>query len=134
MTPFGLAAKSTVREQEDGSIQSSVFSNALANGRSRIANIRIGIAGAGRMGQAIAQSVDNSDDLVLAGIWQRGASLDDVLRDADVLIDFSLPEANAEVLQAALAHQVPLVCGVSGLSDDQMAALRVRCPSATDRF
>jgi 4-hydroxy-tetrahydrodipicolinate reductase len=76
------------------------------------------------MGQAIAQSVDNSDDLALAGIWQRGESLDDVLRDADVLIDFSLPEANAEVLQAALAHQVPLVCGVSGLSDDQLAALQ----------
>jgi len=76
------------------------------------------------MGQAIAQSVDNSDELVLAGIWQRGESLEDVLRDADVLIDFSLPEANAEVLQAALAHQVPLVCGVSGLSDDQLAALQ----------
>ena len=76
------------------------------------------------MGRAIAQSVDDSDDLELAGIWQRGESLDDVLRNADVLIDFSLPEANTEVLQAALAQQVPLVCGVSGLSDDQMAALR----------
>ena len=44
----------------------------------RIANIRIGIAGAGRMGQAIA-ICRKSDDLVLAGIWQRGESLDDVL-------------------------------------------------------
>ena len=76
------------------------------------------------MGRAIAQSVDDSDDLELAGIWQRGESLDDVLRNADVLIDFSLPEASTEVLQAALAQQVPLVCGVSGLSDDQSAALQ----------
>ncbi|MGI9201582.1 MAG: 4-hydroxy-tetrahydrodipicolinate reductase [Woeseiaceae bacterium] len=89
-----------------------------------MANIRIGIAGAGRMGQAIAQSVESADDLELAGIWQRGGALDDVLSDADVLIDFSLPEANTEVLQAALDHHRPLVCGVSGLSDDQLAALR----------
>ena len=40
-----------------------------------------------------------------------------------MLIDFSLPEALDTVLAAALEHGVPLVCGVSGLSDAQLKAL-----------
>lgn len=89
----------------------------------KIAVIRIGIAGAGRMGQAIQQSVDLADDLAFAGMWTRGSSLDEILAAADVLIDFSLPDANAEVLAAVSKHQKPLICGVSGLDSAQVAAM-----------
>jgi 4-hydroxy-tetrahydrodipicolinate reductase len=76
------------------------------------------------MSQAIQQSIDTLDGLVLAGVWTRGSSLDDILAGSDVLIDFSLPAANAEVLAAVRRHQKPLVCGVSGLNEEQLAALR----------
>ena len=75
------------------------------------------------MSQAIQQSIDTLDGLVLAGVWTRGSSLDDILAGSDVLIDFSLPAANAEVLAAVRRHQKPLVCGVSGLNEEQLAAL-----------
>lgn len=75
------------------------------------------------MGQAIKQSVESADDLALSGIWTRGASLDEAFDGADVAIDFSLPEANAEVLRVVLAHKIPLVCGVSGLEAEQLAQL-----------
>jgi 4-hydroxy-tetrahydrodipicolinate reductase len=75
------------------------------------------------MGQAIADSVAVSDGLELAGIWKRGGDLDALAAACDVLIDFSLPEASSEVSGAALRHKVPLVCGVSGLAAEQMAAL-----------
>ena len=73
------------------------------------------------MGKAIQQSIDQTDDMVVSGMWARGSSLDEILAGSDVLIDFSLPSANAEVLQAVSKHQKPLVCGVSGLDSDQIA-------------
>ena len=75
------------------------------------------------MGQAIAGSVAASDDLQLAGTWRRGNDLDALLAASDVLVDFSLPEATDTVVAAAVGHGIPLVCGVSGLSDTQVAAL-----------
>jgi 4-hydroxy-tetrahydrodipicolinate reductase len=83
--------------------------------------IRVAIAGAGRMGQAIAASLDAQDDMELVGTWSRGDNLDALVSAADVVIDFSLPEGTVEVLDAVLKHGKPLVCGVSGLSVEQMA-------------
>ncbi|MEM1175887.1 MAG: 4-hydroxy-tetrahydrodipicolinate reductase [Pseudomonadota bacterium] len=100
---------------------------------------RIGIAGAGRMGQAIADLVAVSDDLELAGIWARapetvrgalvssdtyiGDDLNEVVALSDVLIDFSLPEATAAVCRALSQSPKPMVCGVSGLDDGQLSSL-----------
>jgi 4-hydroxy-tetrahydrodipicolinate reductase len=75
------------------------------------------------MGQAIAAGIEQQADLELAGIWTRGGKLDDVVASADVVIDFSLPEGTVEVLAAAVRHEKPLVCGVSGLDDAQMELL-----------
>lgn len=84
---------------------------------------RVAIAGAGRMGQAIAESLEHQDDLVLGGLWGRGDDLDALVAACDVVIDFSLPEGTLQVLDAVVRHDKPLVCGVSGLDDAQMARL-----------
>lgn len=76
------------------------------------------------MGKAIQQSIDLSDDLQVSGVWTRASSLDEILAASDVLIDFSLPAANAEVLEGVRKHQTPLVCGVSGLDSDQISAMQ----------
>jgi len=76
------------------------------------------------MGRGIEAAVAAAEDLELAGIWTRGAALDDVIESADVLIDFSLPEAHADVLAAIQNKPIPLVCGVSGLSAEQVASMR----------
>ena len=75
------------------------------------------------MGQALAQSVDTAADLALAGLWSRGDDLGGIAAVADVLVDFSLPEATETVLAAAIRHRTPLVCGVSGLTDVQHAEI-----------
>jgi 4-hydroxy-tetrahydrodipicolinate reductase len=75
------------------------------------------------MGQTIRQVVDAADGVTVSGMWTRGESLEELVADSDVLIDFSLPEANAEVLAAVQKHRRPLVCGVSGLDGKQMASL-----------
>ena len=75
------------------------------------------------MGQALAATVEAAADLELAGLWKRGDDLDHIVAAADVLIDFSLPEATSTVLAAVTAHRTPLVCGVSGLDAAQQAAI-----------
>ena len=75
------------------------------------------------MGQAIADGIAAADDLQLAGTWRRGDDLDLLLANSDVLLDFSLPEATDAVIAAAAEAGIPLVCGVSGLSDAQVASL-----------
>jgi 4-hydroxy-tetrahydrodipicolinate reductase len=97
------------------------------------------MAGAGRMGQAIVRAIGAHDDLSLAGLWVRdagaggfsavpadatvSADIEAVVAAADVVIDFSLPEATHDVLEAARRHRKPLVCGVSGLGEDLLAEL-----------
>ena len=85
--------------------------------------IRVAIAGAGRMGKAIAAGLDGQEDMELAGFWGRGDDLDALVSAADVIIDFSLPDGTAEVLEAVVRQDKPLVCGVSGLNDAQLARL-----------
>jgi len=98
--------------------------------------IRVAIAGAGRMGQAIAAGLEKQDDLELVGMWDRGGDLSSLVAGADVVIDFSLPDGTLQVLEAVTRHGKPLVCGVSGLSDEQLARLdqaALKVPIVYDR-
>ncbi len=100
--------------------------------------VRISLAGAGRMAQAIVVLAADDPGFAVAGVWARDPDavrdnfladttlVDDlgaVVRGADVLIDFSLPGATALVAATAAEHRVPLVCGVSGLGAPELAAL-----------
>ena len=75
------------------------------------------------MGQAIQQAAGDTAGICASRVWKRGESLDAVVAAVDVLIDFSLPDATAEVLAAVQKHRKPLVCGVSGLNAEQMTAI-----------
>jgi 4-hydroxy-tetrahydrodipicolinate reductase len=102
--------------------------------------IRIAVAGAGgRMGRAIIERIQQADDLALAAAVVRPGSeligrdagdgvrydgdLVAALRDADLLLDFSLAHATLEVVAAARGAGVALLSGVSGLEPKHEAAL-----------
>lgn len=82
--------------------------------------IRVAVAGAGRMGQAIAAGLGSADGMELAGVWQRGDDLDAIAGAADVVVDFSLPGGTLQVLDAVIRLGKPLVCGVSGLGEEHL--------------
>ena len=102
------------------------------------------------MGQAIMRSIAEPDDLILTGIWVRAEQqaadldvpdgvivsddLDAVAARADVIVDFSLPEATSSVLAAVANSGTALVCGVSGLSDNQLAELDAAAAKAAIVF
>ena len=75
------------------------------------------------MGRAIAAGIDRDGAFELAGIWSRGGDLPALVTASDVIVDFSLPQGTEQVLSAAVAGARPLVCGVSGLSDEQLRRL-----------
>jgi 4-hydroxy-tetrahydrodipicolinate reductase len=98
------------------------------------------------MGQAIMRLVAAADDLQIVGVCVRAGAIDaakkaaidaglasepnvvsvpaEIVGDADVVIDFSLPSATAAVLEAALNARKPLVSGVTGLDASSRAAIR----------
>lgn len=91
------------------------------------------------MGLAIINAVSEFAEFEIGSVWVRdpdaardmatpsgaiiSSDLDHVIEAADVVIDFSLFEATEEVAAAVARHRKPLVCGVSGLGEAQLAAL-----------
>ena len=83
---------------------------------------RIGIVGAGgRMGRAIADAVGEAGATLAGGIGRDGAvrgphaDAGALAEAADVLVDFSSPEALVATLAAARATGTPVVVGTTGL-------------------
>jgi len=99
---------------------------------------RVVVSGAtGQTGGAVVTAGRERDDVeVVAGMASTAGEVsgvavhpvgdaERVLReeDADVIVDFSTPEATVTVAEAAAAVGVPLVTGTTGLDDGQAAAL-----------
>lgn len=94
------------------------------------------------MGQSLVGAIQASDAFELVGVWVRRAgrrntptvttsaramancNLAELIDVAEVAIDFTLPEATAQILDAATSTGTPLVCGVSGLDAGQIRQLR----------
>ena len=79
--------------------------------------LRILLSGAsGRMGRQIEALVEQAADLDIVGRADRNRSFEASVQ-ADVVIDFSQPGLCQQSLQFALAHQLPIVIGTTGLDD-----------------
>ncbi len=76
------------------------------------------------MGLSIQRLADARDGIDVVSLWRRGDDLGAAIADADVVIDFSLPEATVQVAMGASRQGKPLVCGVSGLGDVEMEVLK----------
>jgi 4-hydroxy-tetrahydrodipicolinate reductase len=84
---------------------------------------RVAVAGAaGRMGQAVCAAVEGADDLALRGRADPslGVALGDVLGDADVLVDFTVPDQAVANAREAAAAGVHVVIGTTGFSLDDL--------------
>ena len=83
----------------------------------------IGIIGReGRMGQAIAAALDDSEH-ALAGGADRGDDIAGLADASDALIDFSAPAALEGNLHAAIGAGVPILIGTTGLEDRHHRAI-----------
>jgi 4-hydroxy-tetrahydrodipicolinate reductase len=79
--------------------------------------IRVAVAGAaGRMGQAVCETVEAAADTELAGRADPalGVELTDLLGDADVVVDFTTPDTALANATACLEAGVHAVVGTTG--------------------
>ena len=109
--------------------------------------MRVAIMGpSGRMGKTLIDAVVQTEGLTLsaaiersyssligvdvgelAGLGKIGVlivdSLESVVNDFDVLIDFTTPETTVDSLQICVAHQKKVVIGTTGFDEDGLAAI-----------
>ena len=79
--------------------------------------IRVGVAGAaGRMGATTCAAIEAAEDLTLAARVDPalGTTLDDVLADVDVVVDFTRPDTALANARACVQAGVHCVVGTSG--------------------
>jgi 4-hydroxy-tetrahydrodipicolinate reductase len=88
--------------------------------------LRVAVAGAaGRMGTAVCVAVEDAGDLTLAGRADPalGTDVAEVLDEADVLVDFTRPDAALENARAAVDAGVHVVLGTTGFDPAELEAL-----------
>lgn len=88
--------------------------------------IRVAVAGAaGRMGQAVVAAVEGAEDMRLTGRADPalGTSLDEVLEDADVVVDFTQPDTALANALACVDAGVHVVIGTTGFDVEPLRAL-----------
>jgi 4-hydroxy-tetrahydrodipicolinate reductase len=88
--------------------------------------IGVAVSGAaGRMGQAVCEAVQAADDLNLVGRADPslGRDLAEVLDEADVVVDFTTPEAAPHNVRQCLAEGVHVVVGTTGWDLDEIDGL-----------
>ncbi|WP_433089898.1 4-hydroxy-tetrahydrodipicolinate reductase [Dactylosporangium sp. CA-052675] len=86
--------------------------------------IRVGVLGArGRMGTEVCKAVSGADDMVLVATADDGDSLD-ALADAQVVVDFTTPDAVFGNIDWCLEHGVNLVIGTSGFTTERIELVR----------
>jgi len=82
---------------------------------------KIAITGSnGRMGQALIEAVKLNPNVSQGPILNRGDDINRVLKDFDVLIDFTRPEATLNALSVCQSAGKTMVIGTTGFSDDAL--------------
>ncbi len=85
---------------------------------------KIAITGSnGRMGRALIRAVKLNPNVSQGSILNRGDDIKQVLKDFDVLIDFTRPEATLDVLSICQSAGKAMVIGTTGFSDDALKVI-----------
>ena len=77
----------------------------------------------GRMGQALIEAVKLNPNVSEGSILNRGDDIKRVLKDFDVLIDFTRPEATLDALSTCQSAGKAMVIGTTGFSDDALKVI-----------
>jgi len=94
---------------------------------------RVGVLGAqGRMGSEVCRAVDSADDMDLVA----AVDADDdraPLEDAQVVVDFTTPDAVMANIRWCLDHDIDVVVGTTGIDDERLSTVRTWLADAPSR-
>jgi 4-hydroxy-tetrahydrodipicolinate reductase len=77
------------------------------------------VGAAGRMGKTISDLASTDPKIAVVAQCDLGDPIEPPMKNCDVAIDFSHPDAISEICRAALKHRKPLVIGTTGQSKEQ---------------
>jgi 4-hydroxy-tetrahydrodipicolinate reductase len=99
--------------------------------------IKVVVSGAaGRMGEAACGAVEGADNMELVGRADPAldTSINDVIGDADVMVDFTTPDAAPANVFDAIEAGVHAVVGSTGFDLDELKATVLRADSKANCF
>lgn len=86
--------------------------------------VKLLVTGAkGRMGQAVISTTNRTEDIEVVSRIDLGDSLAEAISGCDTVIDFSHHSFTSELLDSCLEHNLKLVTGTTGHSDEELAAI-----------
>ncbi|WP_116116205.1 4-hydroxy-tetrahydrodipicolinate reductase [Austwickia chelonae] len=95
-------------------------------------SIKVAVIGAsGRMGSTVCQAVEEAPDLELVGRFDVGDQLGD-LAGAEVVVEFSVPDAAPGNVAHCLERGVHVVVGTTGWDEGRLAVLRKQLSEAPE--
>jgi 4-hydroxy-tetrahydrodipicolinate reductase len=87
------------------------------------------IGAAGRMGKTIVDLAQRESNIDIVGQCDLGDAIGPAMKNCDVVIDFSHPDAIEEICRAAAQHRQPLVIGTTGHSPAQRGLIEKNAQS-----
>ena len=101
-----------------------------AGGVSDTSELKVSVIGAaGRMGSEVCRAVEDAEGMRLVGRFDHDDDLGD-LGGADVVVEFSVPDASPGNVAHCVERGVHVVVGTTGWDDARLEALRGRLDSA----
>jgi 4-hydroxy-tetrahydrodipicolinate reductase len=101
-----------------------------AGGVSETSELKVSVIGAaGRMGSEVCRAVEAAEGMRLVGRFDHDDDLGD-LGGADVVVEFSVPDASPGNVAHCVERGVHVVVGTTGWDDARLEALRGRLDSA----
>jgi 4-hydroxy-tetrahydrodipicolinate reductase len=97
-----------------------------------VTSVKVAVIGAaGRMGQVTCAAIEAATDLELVARVDRAGSVADAsTAGAQVVVDFTVPDAVMDNVEQALALGMHVVVGTSGLDADRLAQVRAMTDAA----
>ena len=88
--------------------------------------VRVAVLGArGRMGSEVCRAVDGAEDLALVAAVDLGDEPTDVVKaEAQVVVDFTHPDAALDNIRFCVGHGIACVVGTSGFDAGKLAEVR----------
>lgn len=89
--------------------------------------IRVGVLGAkGRMGAEVVHAVSGSEGLEIVAQLDMGDSLDELVNaKAEVVVDFTTPDAVMSHLEFLISHGIHAVVGTTGFTEERIQTLKI---------
>ncbi|MCR5224661.1 MAG: 4-hydroxy-tetrahydrodipicolinate reductase [Alphaproteobacteria bacterium] len=87
--------------------------------------MRTGVIGiTGRIGTILSKMIATEDFAGGVSSKTTDVEIENIVKNSDVLVDFSAPKATLKILPFAKKYNVPLVTGTTGFSEDEFEELK----------